>query len=102
MAVLAGCGLRRSEVAQLNIADIQKRDDRWVIVDLYGKHGHIRTVPVPDWVKAAVDCWTTAAKVTDARIFRCVNKTGAMWGDGITEKVILVCRQGVCVEGTDW
>jgi site-specific recombinase XerD len=54
IAVLAGCGLRRSEVAQLNVTDIQKRDDRWVIVDLYGKGGHIRTVPVPDWVKAAI------------------------------------------------
>src|SRR5512138_1790587 len=60
----------------------------WVIADLYGKCGHIRTVPVPDWVKIAVDCWTAAAQVTDGRIFRCVNKTGAVWGEGITEKVI--------------
>jgi site-specific recombinase XerD len=87
ITVLAGCGLRRSEVAHLNIADIQKHDDRWVIVDLYGKCGHIRTVPVPDWVKVAVDCWT-AAQVTDGRVFRCVNKSGAIWGQCITEKVI--------------
>jgi site-specific recombinase XerD len=88
IAVLVGCGLRRSEVAQMKVTDIQKRDDRWVIVDLYGKGGHIRTVPVPEWVKVAVDCWTTAAQVTDGRIFRCVNRTGTVWGDGITEKVI--------------
>jgi site-specific recombinase XerD len=88
IAVLAGCGLRRSEVAQLNITDIQKRDDRWVIVDLYGKGGHIRTVPVPDWVKAAIEYWTTAAQVMEGRIFRCVSKTGSVWGDSITEKVI--------------
>jgi hypothetical protein len=43
---------------------------------------------VPDWVRAAVDCWTAAAQVTDGRIFGCVNKTGAVWGGGITEKVI--------------
>ena len=55
IAVLTGCGLRRSEVAQLNVTDIQKRDDRWVIADLYGKGGHIRTVTVPDWVKAAIE-----------------------------------------------
>ena len=60
IAVLAGCGLRRSEVAQLAVSDLQRRDDRWVIVDLYGKGGHIRTVPVPGWVKNAIDCWTTA------------------------------------------
>ncbi len=88
IAVLVGCGLRRSEVAQLKVEDVQMRDDRWVIADLYGKCGHIRTVPVPDWVKAAVDCWTAAPKVTVGRIFRCVNKTGAVWGEGITEKVI--------------
>ena len=88
IAVLAGCGLRRSEVAQLSVSDIQKRDERWVIVDLYGKGGHIRTVPVPEWVKTAVDCWTTAAPVTSGRIFRCVCKTGSVWGEGVSEKVI--------------
>ena len=25
--------------------------------DLAGKGGHIRTIPVPHWVKAAVDAW---------------------------------------------
>ena len=88
IAVLAGCGLRRSEVAQLAVSDIQKRDERWVIVDLYGKRGHIRTVPVPEWVKTAIDCWTTAAPVASGRIFRCVSKTGSVWGEGVSEKVI--------------
>ena len=87
-----GCACRmrscRSEVAQLAVSDIQKRDERWVIVDLYGKGGHIRTVPVPEWVKTAIDCWTTAARVTSGRIFRCVSKTGTVWGEGVSEKVI--------------
>jgi hypothetical protein len=64
------------------------RDDRWVIVDLYGKCGHIRTVPVLEWAKAAVNDWTAAAQVTDGRFFLRVNKTCAIWGEGITEKVI--------------
>ena len=59
-----------------------------MIVDLYGKGGHIRTVPVPGWVKTAIDCWTTAAQVTSGRIFRCVSRTGSVWGDSITEKVV--------------
>jgi site-specific recombinase XerD len=88
IAVLAGCGLRRSEVAQLSLSHIQRRDERSVIVDLYGKGGHIRTVPVPEWVKTAIDCWTTAAPVTSGRIFRCVSKTGTVWGEGVSEKVI--------------
>ena len=88
ISILVGCGLRRSELAELKLADLQRRDERWVILDLYGKGGHIRTVPVPDWVKAAVDCWTAAANVTEGLLFRCVNRTGDVWGNGITEKVI--------------
>src|SRR5215472_15902797 len=34
LAVLFGCGLRRSEVAPLTHAHVQLRDDRWCIVDL--------------------------------------------------------------------
>src|ERR1700675_3685718 len=41
LAVLLGCGLRRSEVAELMFAHIQQRDDRWCIVDLVGKHGRV-------------------------------------------------------------
>lgn len=26
--------------------------------------------------------------ITQGRLFRCVNRTGSVWGDGITEKVI--------------
>jgi len=59
-----------------------------VIADLIGKAAHIRTVPVPDWVKSAVDEWTTAAPVKEGRLFRCVSRKGSVWGDGITEKVI--------------
>ena len=37
--------------------------NRWAIVDLVGKGGHVRTVPVPDWVKQFLDEWFTAAKI---------------------------------------
>lgn len=58
IAVLLGCGLRRSEVAALTMSHIQLRDGRWCIVDLIGKHGRVRTVPMPTWVKVAIDAWT--------------------------------------------
>ena len=32
LAVLLGCGLRRSEVAALTFAHVQQRDGRWCIV----------------------------------------------------------------------
>jgi site-specific recombinase XerD len=48
LATLVGCGLRRRELAELQIAHLQRRDNHWAIVDLISKGGHIRTVPVPD------------------------------------------------------
>ncbi|HLZ93347.1 MAG TPA: tyrosine-type recombinase/integrase, partial [Candidatus Acidoferrum sp.] len=54
LAILLGCGLRRSEVAALTLGHIQQRDNRWCIVDLVGKHGRVRTIPMPTWVKGAV------------------------------------------------
>ena len=60
LAMLFGCGLRRSELVGLEMNDIQVRQGHWAVVDLIGKGGHIRTVPIPDWVKAALDEWTVA------------------------------------------
>ena len=39
------------------LSDLQQRDDHSAIIDLYGKGGHVRTVPVPNWIKATVDAW---------------------------------------------
>ena len=57
LALLLGCGLRRGELAPLGFSAIAQRESRWVIVDLIGKHGRIRTVPMPSWAKAAFDRW---------------------------------------------
>jgi integrase len=78
ISLLLGCGLRRSEVVALRISDIQRREDRWAIVDLVGKAGHVRTVPVPTWVKDAVDTWTAGARITSGRLFRAIRKDGTV------------------------
>lgn len=75
-SVLIGCGLRRAELSALTVEDLQIRQGHWAIVDLVGKGGHIRTVPVPVWVKDAVDRWRESAKVTAGRIFRAVSRPG--------------------------
>jgi integrase len=54
IALLVGCALRRRELASLTIEDIQLREGRWVIIDLRGKGGRIRTVAVPIWVKQGI------------------------------------------------
>src|SRR5713226_4532653 len=88
IAVLLGCGLRRSEVAALTMGHVQQRDGRWCIIDLRGKHGRVRTVPVPTWVKVAIDAWTLAGGVAAGYVFRPVNRAGQAQGDGLSEKVV--------------
>ena len=88
LSLLLACGLRRSEVVNLRCERIQRREDRWAIVDLVGKSGHIRTVPVPQWVKNAIDDWTTAASIKEGLLFRSIRKNGVIWGYGLTNNVI--------------
>ena len=51
LAVLLGCGLRRSELVHLTVEHVQQREHHWAIVDLVGKGGHVRTIPMPEWIK---------------------------------------------------
>jgi site-specific recombinase XerD len=88
LAILLGCGLRRRELADLDFTHLQQREEHWAIVDLVGKGGHIRTVPVPDWVKAIVDVCIDAAELHGGKLFRCVCRAGKRWGDGITERLV--------------
>ena len=88
IAVLLGCGLRRSEVAALTMGHIQQRDGRWCIVDLLGKHGRVRTVPMPTWVKVAIDAWTAPARVTSGYVFRPVSRASQVQGEALSEKVV--------------
>ena len=88
LAVLLGCGLRRSEVAALVFSHIQQRDGRWCIVDLVGKHGRVRTAPLPTWGKVAIDAWTSAAGLVEGHIFRPVTRAQRVRGERLGEKVV--------------
>src|SRR6202166_1067208 len=80
LAVLLGCGLRRGELIDLTSDLIQRREDHWAIVDLIGKAGHVRTVPMPEWVKRTIDEWLNAADIREGKLFRCVSRKGTVWG----------------------
>lgn len=88
LAVLLGCGLRRSEVAALTFDHVQQRDGRWCVVDLVGKHGRVRTVPMPNWVKVAIDAWVGAADLSNGRVFRPINRRDHIVGECLGEKVV--------------
>lgn len=88
LSVILGCGLRRAETVAIRMEDMQLREEHWVIADLIGKGGHVRTVPMPAWVKRSIDEWTSLANITEGHVFRRVNKIGNIWGETITPKAI--------------
>ena len=88
LAILVGCGLRRAELANLPFEKIQIRQGHWVIVDLVGKGGHVRTIPIPQWAKEKLDRWTSAATISSGRVFRAIRKNGRVWGDRINVNVV--------------
>jgi integrase len=87
-ALLLACGLRRHEAVALRLDHLQQREEHWAIVDLVGKGGHVRTVPVSDWVRAELDDWLAAAAIDRGKLFRRVNKVGRTWGDGMKVKAV--------------
>jgi integrase len=102
LATLIGWGLRRGELLTLNLNSIQLREEHWVIADLIAKGGHIRTVPIPVWVKSAVDAWTDSSGIREGRVFRAINKAGRIWGDGMTAKVLWeMVREAATQAGID-
>ena len=101
LALLLACGLRRHEAVNLRLDHIQQREEHWAIVDLVGKAGHVRTVPMPDWVRDELNEWLVAAAIDRGKLFRRVNKVGRAWGDGISEKGGLAHREGIREDGWD-
>src|SRR4030095_2878126 len=84
--------LRREEAALLEFDHIQQRDGRWCIVDLVGKHGRVRTVPMPGSAKVDIDGWTVAGGLREGKILRGVNKGDRlMAGDSLTSQGIWRC-----------
>lgn len=88
LALLLACGLRRHEAANLRVEDLQQREEHWAIVDLVGKAGHIRTVPIPDWVYLELVAWLSSASINRGKVFRRISRIGRVLGDGISEKAI--------------
>src|SRR5216117_3237554 len=68
LSILLACGLRRQEVVELTFEHLQQREEHWAIVDLIGKSGHIRTIPVPGWVRQLLDDWFSAAGISSGRL----------------------------------
>jgi len=99
LALLLACGLRRHELAVLTVGHLQQRAGHWAIVDLRGKAGHIRTIPVPDWVTGLLHDWTTAAGIKAGSLSACEQRRQGV-GRNCDGKAGLARRQGV--RRQDW
>src|SRR5450631_2148895 len=84
LSLLLGAGLRREELAQLRIEDLQLRDGRWCLVDLAGKGNRLRTVAIPDWAKQAADEWIAAMPFAAGLLLGKINKGGRFVGQGMS------------------
>lgn len=90
LAVMLGCGLRRSEVVCLQYDQIQQREGRWVIVDISGKGRRVRTVPMPSWCKVSIDNWKIVSRDIESRVvFTPVLKGGRIQRGQMTKQAIL-------------
>ena len=84
LALLTQSALRREEAARLDMSHIQMREGRWVLADIRGKRGRVRTVALPAGAKAAIDAWTGAAEITSGPVFRRLTKSGRVLpGEGL-------------------
>ena len=86
----------------MTFGHVQQRDGRWCIVDLIGRHGRVRTIPMPAWVKVAIDAWTTKSGITAGPVFRPVNRSGEAQEAALNEKVVSKTVSGIpfnCSDG---
>jgi integrase len=96
LAVLLACGLRRHEAVELSFGHIQQREEHWAIVDLKGKAGHIRTIPVPTWVKNILDQWAPGSEHYIGQVVSSCAQNGKNLGREADGKGCMARGSGVC------
>ena len=67
--------------------DIQLRENRWVIADLHGKGGGVRTVAVPLWVKLAPLFHNEQVTLLTDGVVEARNKSGELFGFERTQSI---------------
>ena len=85
----------------LEFRDVAQREGRRTIVNFVGKHGRVRTVPMPSWAKTALDAWASVAgyarkagryssRSRSALAMPPSRPPSATWGSGRTSTMRLV------------
>ena len=92
IAIALSSGLRRAEIAALQVEHLQEVDGRPVILGIIGKRNKKRDIPISTWALGAVRGWIDAAGIEEGTIFRPVNKGGRVIDRSMTPEAI---RQSV-------
>lgn len=70
LALLLGCGLRRTEAAEVELSQLRGHSGTWVLEAVMGKGRRSRDIPMPAWVKVAIDDWSNFAGINSGPILR--------------------------------
>jgi len=74
VALAVGSGLRRGEIAALDVSHLGTLEGRPGIVGLRGKGDRERNVPVADWCMAIVREWLDVAGIVEGPVFQGVGR----------------------------
>ena len=96
LAVLLGCGLRRSEVAALTFAHVQQRDGRWCIVDSRESTAAFARCRCRPGLKWRSMRGLLQPALADGYVFRPVNRADRVAGDALGRKGRLADAPAVC------
>jgi integrase len=93
LGLLVGCGLRRSEVCNLTWGQIRRDGELFVIADIRGKHGRIRTVNLPAWVYKMLVEYCIEPWDKDARIIQSYDRHGNKRGKITTQTIYRIVTE---------
>lgn len=89
LALALACGLRASELIALVWEHIQYVDNLWLIMNLRGKHGRVRTIPIADFAVEALEEYRRLLGDPEpsSPIFRSL-RAGRLGDDPITRQTV--------------
>jgi site-specific recombinase XerD len=89
LALLIGCALRRSEVVNLKVEDIEYVDGGVALIRITSPSGRLRSVLMPDWVEEALSAWVLAAGIEEGPILRAVSRKGEVATGRLSPQTVL-------------
>jgi integrase/recombinase XerD len=89
LALLVGCALRSGEVTEIQMEDIQKERDHWILQNVVGRRGRVRAVVIPNWTKEALDAWIREGQISSGPVLRSVDRLGNVANRPISAQSVL-------------